>query len=105
MPSAFTLIELLVVISIVALLIAMLLPAVKRARGVARQVQCSSSLRQLYIGTASYLEASNNVLPDAYGSRGYQWGIDEFSPLGRILPLVIDGETDVTPWNAVRCSN
>ena len=71
--AGFTLIELLVVIAIVALLIAMLLPAIKRARGVARQIQCSSSLRQLYIGTASYVEASNNVLPDAYSSRDSAW--------------------------------
>ena len=44
---AFTLIELLVVISIVALLIALLMPAIKRAREVARLVQCTSNERQI----------------------------------------------------------
>ena len=71
--SAFTLIELLVVISIIALLIAMLMPAIKRARAVARQVQCSSSLRQLYVGTAAYVGENSQILPDAYWSRGVSW--------------------------------
>ena len=62
----FTLIELLVVISIVALLIAMLMPAIKRAREVARQVQCASSLRQLYVGTAAFIDENDQLLPDAY---------------------------------------
>ena len=52
--NGFTLIELLVVISIIALLIAMLMPAVKRARENARSVMCGSNLRQMGIGVESY---------------------------------------------------
>ncbi|MEX0886294.1 MAG: type II secretion system protein [Phycisphaeraceae bacterium] len=44
---AFTLIELLVVISIIALLVAILLPALAAARGTARAIQCSAAMRQV----------------------------------------------------------
>lgn len=51
---AFTLIELLVVISIIALLVAILLPALRAARDTARGAQCLSNQRQLGIGVAAY---------------------------------------------------
>lgn len=53
-PRGFTLIELLVVISIISLLIAVLLPALRSARQSAYRVQCQSNLRQMGIGLSSY---------------------------------------------------
>jgi len=56
-PAGFTLIELLVVISIIALLISLLLPALSSARAVGKMTQCLSNLRQQ--GAAEHMYASD----------------------------------------------
>jgi type II secretory pathway pseudopilin PulG len=53
-PAGFTVLELLVVIGAVALLLALLMPAMARAREAARRTQCSSNLRAIGVGLAQY---------------------------------------------------
>lgn len=60
---AFTLIELLAVITIIAVLASLLLPALARSKGKARQVQCLNNLRQLSLGNFLYTEENEDVLP------------------------------------------
>src|ERR1019366_9061127 len=64
---AFTLVELLVVIAIIALLAALLLPALSHARDRSKQIGCLSNQRQLYIVFASYAGDNNRYLPNAAG--------------------------------------
>src|SRR2546423_5449068 len=62
-PRAFTLVELLVVIGIIAILIAIILPTLARARESAKKTACLSNLRELGNSFRLYAAANKDVMP------------------------------------------
>jgi prepilin-type N-terminal cleavage/methylation domain-containing protein len=92
---AFTLIELLVVISIIALLISILLPALTSARDTARSALCLSNMRQLGIAFNNYATDLDGWLP--YGSQR-----DNTTAFKNATPLAASGHhtwDDMIDWH------
>jgi prepilin-type N-terminal cleavage/methylation domain-containing protein len=81
--QAFTLVELLVVISIVAILIALLLPAVQAARESARRIQCANHLKQIGVAVLGH-ESVHRFFPS--GGWGWMWVGEPDRGTGRIQP-------------------
>jgi prepilin-type N-terminal cleavage/methylation domain-containing protein len=86
---AFTLIELLVVISVIAVLAAMLLPAINIVRGSAQSVSCGNNLRQIGLGFQAYTTDNQGLMPTFAYFNGL-WTIDNLwgSSFGFIYPFM-----------------
>jgi len=100
--KGFTLIELLVVMAIIAILAAMLLPALARARQQARRAVCMSNLKQIYLGLRMYAQDHNDWFP-AYGDFvshfGYKKMPESLDLLLNPAPYIKDSHVFICPSN------
>jgi prepilin-type N-terminal cleavage/methylation domain-containing protein/prepilin-type processing-associated H-X9-DG protein len=88
--AGFTLIELLVVIFVLALLVALLLPAVQSAREAARGLQCKNNLKQLGLGLVQYSEQLGSFPPAMVltGRGNAVTYVSGWSVNSRLLPFI-----------------
>ena len=86
---AFTLIELLVVVAIIALLVAIITPAILQARQLAQQTVCSEHLSQFGLAFHFFAEDNNGVLPGKAGPIAGGWS------------MALNGTRVVAPYGCV----
>ena len=96
--SFFTLIELLVVIAIIAILAAMLLPALQQARERAKTSHCANNLKTIGASVGFYQADYNSWLPATMGSGQGRFFTDLLPYLGLPSRKCADGTLEVNPY-------
>ncbi len=91
-----SLIELLTVVMIVGLLLALLLPAVMRARAAARRARCASNLHNLGLALNQHLSV-REAFPSGAGERSFLWALLPYLEQANLRNWRIDDDTAVAP--------
>jgi prepilin-type processing-associated H-X9-DG protein/prepilin-type N-terminal cleavage/methylation domain-containing protein len=86
----FTLIELSVIIAVIAILVAMLPPALANTKARTRQVSCMNNLKQLGLGTLLYLGDFNNTYPGCASRTVYGFQVEDWIYWRNQVPYTLD---------------